>query len=728
MKYNKLLTVILTIAMSFVSFGVGPSTYADTPEVQTAGNFYEDYPEANNHVLGAAGYFHLFARDVVANSHTNGNIAAIHFTGQGDIGTKQYNTTGNIDVSYLRSYTHLQSGSFPTRDKTKFVVGSGMSVDLSNANQPRINGSTLDNLSADTIFQDPADHFYIDIESELNALATTSAALSREVADLTITNDSFPDRNNRVIDVTAIDKNQILVNLDGSVLDLETPIVVKGLEKNTGGSFKQVFITVDYKGAQSATIQSTVLLEYADGSRRGNKESVDFSDSTLLWNFTTNGAPMPGTITFRGTWIGSILAPKAHVVNEKNIDGSIIVDSFTSTGETHRWDFQDPEPLLIRLRKTDAAESSKVLKGAIFKLVNAAGTVIYDNLTTDVLGEIKVSVPKAGTYCFIETQAPEGYTLDSKEKCITITESMMSSAEILVEVTNVKTPDKPDPKPEPLQLRLRKTDAKDSSKVLKDAEFKLVSEDGTVIEEGLTTDALGEIRVDVSEAGTYCFIETKAPTGYTLDKTKKCITVTETMMTQPEVLIEVTNTKTPDKPEPKPEPLQLRLRKNDAKDSSKVLKDAEFKLVSEDGTVIAEGLTTDALGEIRVGVSEAGTYCFIETKAPTGYTLDETKKCITVTESMMTQPEVLIEVTNSRIPEKPTPEKPTPEKPTPEKPTPEKPTPEKPTPQEPEKPENVILPKTGQSNTLVQWGLIIAGIGVVIGGFVLYNKKRNNDK
>ena len=50
MKYNKLLTVILTIAMSFVSFGVGPSTYADTPEVQTAGNFYEDYPEANNHV------------------------------------------------------------------------------------------------------------------------------------------------------------------------------------------------------------------------------------------------------------------------------------------------------------------------------------------------------------------------------------------------------------------------------------------------------------------------------------------------------------------------------------------------------------------------------------------------------------------------------------------------------------------------------------------------------
>ncbi|WZU03203.1 choice-of-anchor A family protein [Erysipelothrix sp. D19-032] len=330
----------------------------------------------------------------------------MNFGGQGDIGTKQYAPTGNVDVSYIRSYTHLQSGSFPNKGMNKFVVGSGMNVDLSNPNQPRINGGTLDNLSATSIYQDAADHYYIDIDAELNKLATTSSTLSQEVADLVITNDSFPDRNNRVIDVTDIDKDQIFVKVDGSVLDIETPIIVKGLEKNEGSEFKQVFITVDYSGAQSATIQSTVMLEYADGSRRGNKETTDFADSTLLWNFTTNGTPMEGTITFGGTWIGSILAPKAHVVNEKNIDGTIIVDTFTSSRETHRWDFQDPEPLMIRLRKVDANDSARALKGAVFKLVNESGKVLYDHLTTDILGEIKVSIPKAGRYCFIETQAP----------------------------------------------------------------------------------------------------------------------------------------------------------------------------------------------------------------------------------------------------------------------------------------------------------------------------------
>ncbi|WP_159649545.1 MSCRAMM family protein [Erysipelothrix aquatica] len=705
MKYNKIATIILTIAMAFVSFGIAPSTYAETSPVQQAGDFYEDYPEARNHILGAAGFFHIFGRDITSNSHTNGNIAAINFGGQGDIGTKQYAATDNVDVSYIRSYTHIQSGSFPNKGMNKFVVGSGINVDLSNANQPRINGGTLDNLSATAIYQDPADHYYIDIDAELNKLATTSSTLSQEVADLEITNDSFPDRNTRVIDVTDIDKDQIFVKVDGNVLGIETPIVVKGLEKNEDGEFKQVFITVDYSDAQSATIQSTVMLEYADGSRRGNKETTDFADSTLLWNFTTNGTPMQGTITFRGTWIGSILAPKAHVVNEKNIDGTIIVDTFTSSGETHRWDFQDPEPLMIRLRKVDANDSARVLKGAIFKLVNESGKVLYDHLTTDMLGEINVSIPKAGTYCFIETQAPDGYTLDTREKCITITESMMFKTEVLFEVTNTKIPDMPNS----LLLRLRKMDASDSGKVLAGAEFKLVVEHDLVIAENLITNRLGEVTAAVTSPGTYCFIETKAPEGYTLDATPKCVTVTETMLYRPEVLIEMTNVKIPDKPEA----LNLRLRKIDSKDSRKVLEGAEFKLTFETGEVLYDKLTTNALGEINISIPKIGTYCFVETKAPEGYTLDATEHCVTVTESMMTQPEVLISVTNVRIPEKPKPEKPTPEKPTPVK---------------PDDPENKGLPKTGQSDVLIRWGLIISALGIVMGGIVVYIKKRNDDQ
>ncbi|WZU01169.1 hypothetical protein MGH68_17165 [Erysipelothrix sp. D19-032] len=53
MKYNKIATVILTIAMAFVSFGIAPSTYVETSPVQQVGDFYEDYPQARNHILGA---------------------------------------------------------------------------------------------------------------------------------------------------------------------------------------------------------------------------------------------------------------------------------------------------------------------------------------------------------------------------------------------------------------------------------------------------------------------------------------------------------------------------------------------------------------------------------------------------------------------------------------------------------------------------------------------------
>ena len=67
--------------------------------------------------------------------------------------------------------------------------------------------------------------------------------------------------------------------------------------------------------------------------------------------------------------------------------------------------------------------------------------------------------------------------------------------------------------------RFRKIDAV-TAKVLEGAVFKVVNtKTQQVVQETLTTNQAGQIRLAGLEAGQYAFIETKAPTGYKLDAT-----------------------------------------------------------------------------------------------------------------------------------------------------------------------------------------------------------------
>lgn len=66
---------------------------------------------------------------------------------------------------------------------------------------------------------------------------------------------------------------------------------------------------------------------------------------------------------------------------------------------------------------------------------------------------------------------------------------------------------------------LEKIDAV-TAKVLEGAVFKVVNtKTQQVVQETLTTNQAGQIRLAGLEAGQYAFIETKAPTGYKLDAT-----------------------------------------------------------------------------------------------------------------------------------------------------------------------------------------------------------------
>ncbi|WP_214859243.1 SpaA isopeptide-forming pilin-related protein [Exiguobacterium sp. s161] len=251
----------------------------------------------------------------------------------------------------------------------------------------------------------------------------------------------------------------------------------------------------------------------------------------------------------------------------------------------------------VRLTKIDALSSARLM-GAEFSLINASGTILRTGLVTDVNGEVYVSGLVPGDYAFIETKAPNGYLLDSKQHVFTV--SSRQSVSTLVTVKNEQKK----------AVRLLKTDAT-NGKRLAGTEFTLQKSTGEIIKEKLVTDTNGEIYVNELLPGKYAFIETKAVEGYQLDATPRPFTLSTG--TNEVVTIEMTNDTFK----------SIRLIKKDGTDES-LLSGAEFKLLDSNERTVRDRLVTNDSGEILVTGLTPGTYRFIETKAPAGYELDTT--------------------------------------------------------------------------------------------------------
>src|SRR5699024_299789 len=90
--------------------------------------------------------------------------------------------------------------------------------------------------------------------------------------------------------------------------------------------------------------------------------------------------------------------------------------------ETLRYDMTNEQYKgSIKLIKTDAA-TGDLLADAEFKLVDADGEVVEENLSTNADGEIVIDDLFLGNYQLIETKAPAGYELDETPIDVEITE------------------------------------------------------------------------------------------------------------------------------------------------------------------------------------------------------------------------------------------------------------------------------------------------------------------
>ncbi|MDE3309013.1 LPXTG cell wall anchor domain-containing protein, partial [Lacticaseibacillus paracasei] len=113
--------------------------------------------------------------------------------------------------------------------------------------------------------------------------------------------------------------------------------------------------------------------------------------------------------------------------------------------------------------------------------------------------------------------------------------------------------------------------------------------------------------------------ETAAPAGYELNDSKLNFTV-ELQTTAKVATVSATNAEKTG---------SVVLNKTDS-DTGKTLAGAVFDLYKKDGTKVASGLTTDAKGQIKVNDLKPGDYYFVETAAPAGYELNDSKLNFTV--------------------------------------------------------------------------------------------------
>lgn len=221
-----------------------------------------------------------------------------------------------------------------------------------------------------------------------------------------------------------------------------------------------------------------------------------------------------GTLTIQET-----KAPKGYFINNE-----VFVRKITPSGSNEKVEtYNQPEILekviKFNIKKVQVGTTTPV-SGAVFLHTKPDGTT--ESLTTDEKGEITITGLETGIHKIKETNAPDGYQLNTNEVVFNVASgtgkiTFTSGTNSLIAQGKKDSGDGYatfGDKVNPFNLKITKTN--EHGKVLKGAEFTLYSDEGCKnVVDTQTSDDKGLLsfkNLDVEK--TYYFKETKAPQGY----------------------------------------------------------------------------------------------------------------------------------------------------------------------------------------------------------------------
>ena len=319
------------------------------------------------------------------------------------------------------------------------------------------------------------------------------------------------------------------------------------------------------------------------------------------------------------------------VVTETQAPAGFILDSQSQTvqvkeGRTVSLTFKNQPKGAIIVQKRDSVTGDP-LPGAQFRIATAAGcevgldgvigtSTLTSNgiFTTDSQGEIRITNLAPGAYVLTEIKAPAGYVMDAPSTNVVIGPNGDTQTVI---VTNTQKGG----------LIVEKYDSV-TKRPLRGAQFKITTASGELVpdNEGLTssnglytTDINGQIVLSKLLPGTYVVTEEAAPDNYRKDPTPQTVVVnaadTQTLRFYDDPLCTLT------------------ILKRDAV-TKKPLANAEFTVKDSEGRAVGPNngsYITGSDGTATVTVLEPdATIIVSESRAPTGYILDQTPKSIVV--------------------------------------------------------------------------------------------------